>query len=76
MFKLTQILDENSDGVITMDEYYFALETYNCRGELYTPNSDDNLSYQNKTMIKLFRLMDENQWNDDDLWKQIEDNKD
>jgi hypothetical protein len=52
---LTLILDEDMEGNITCDEYYNALEAYNCSGEKHfaTDGSDYYVSFEHRAMFKL-----------------------
>lgn len=40
IIRICATLDEDFNGFITLEEYYFALECYNCRCEMYGPFDD------------------------------------
>jgi len=52
-------LDEDMEGNITLEEYYNALEAYNCSGEKHIPTdgTDYALSFEHKAMFKLLNVL-------------------
>ena len=50
------------EGNITIDEYYNALEAYNCSGEKHyaTDGSDYYVSFEHRAMFKLLQIKDRN----------------
>lgn len=42
LHRLVSVLDEDFNGSISLEEYYFALDTYNCRSEEYGPLDNDS----------------------------------
>ena len=55
------ILDEDLEGNITIQEYYDALEAYNCCGEKHGPMDDEDvyIPFEHKAAFKLIRLLKE-----------------
>ena len=51
------------EGNITLEEYYNALEAYNCGGEKHgaTDGSDHYVSFEHKAMFKLLSVLVERQ---------------
>jgi Ca2+-binding EF-hand superfamily protein len=74
MHFLITILDEDYNGSISLEEYYFALDTYNSRGEVYAPYDDDKdfVPFVNRAMYKLVGSMRERDLSNDDLFRMID----
>jgi hypothetical protein len=47
------------EGTITLEEYYNALEAYNCAGEKHYPydGTDYYVSFEHKAMFKLLTIL-------------------
>ena len=59
--RLILILDEDMEGNITLQEFYNALEAYNCAGEKHTnpDGSDYYASFEHRAMFKLLKILKE-----------------
>ena len=68
------IFDEDFSGAITIDEYYFALDTYNCRVEGHSPfDKDPNWEpYTHRSIIKFVAAMKERDLTDDEFFRMID----
>lgn len=70
--RLIAVLDEDGNSMITLDEYYGALETYQCRVELDSPYGAEGVpSYQKRTLIKFVNAMRQREMTSDELFDQI-----
>jgi Ca2+-binding EF-hand superfamily protein len=74
MARLIGVLDENYNGSISLEEYYFALETFNCRCEPYGPfdNQTGADSFQWKAVYKLLEAMKDRNISEDELFRTID----
>ena len=72
------ILDEDLEGNITIQEYYDALEAYNCCGEKHGPMNDhDNyISFEHKAIFKLCRILKERKMTNDEFFRSCDVNGD
>ena len=75
---LTNIMDENFSGVITMYEYYFTLQTFNATVEIQSPlKSDPNfVPFLDKAVIKLVGSMRDREMSADELFNMIDTSND
>ena len=72
--KLVQILDEDFNGDISLDEYYFALDAFNCRTESQAPFDNDPtfISYTNRSIFKLIKAMRGRMMGMEELFRMID----
>lgn len=72
--KLVQILDEDFNGDISLDEFYFALDAFNCRTESESPFDSDPtfVSYTNRSIYKLVKAMRGRMMGMEELFRMID----
>ena len=72
--KIMQIFDEDMVGWITLDEYMFALEAYNCRGGDHNPCEfdPDFVPYKLRSVYKLVRGYRDRNIDHDELFRMID----
>jgi Ca2+-binding EF-hand superfamily protein len=65
------ILDEDMEGNITLQEYYDALEAYNCEGEEHLPidGSNYHVEFAMKAVFKLVMIMKERKMSHIELFR-------
>jgi hypothetical protein len=66
------------EGTITLDEYYNALEAYNCGGEKHFPTdgSDYYVSFEHRAMFKLLTILAERKISYQELFRSCDVNND
>ena len=71
-------LDEDMEGNITLEEYYNALEAYNCSGEKHFPTdgSDYYCSFEHKAMFKLLTILMDRKITYQELFRSCDVNND
>jgi len=71
--RLISVLDEDFNGSISLEEYYFALDTYGCRCEDYGPfDGSKFISFQWKSVYKLLEAMKKRQISLEELFRSID----
>jgi hypothetical protein len=67
-------MDEDFNGVIGLEEYYFALEAYGCRGEELSPLDGDPhfVSFQWRSVNKLLDAMKRRGVSEEELFRTID----
>lgn len=76
--RLALILDEDMEGNITLQEYYNALEAYNCSGENHVDpdGSDYYCSFEHRAMFKLLKILRERGISYQELYRSCDVNDD
>ena len=76
--RLVQIFDEDNNGDVTLQEYYNALDTYNCRGEPdQSPFGADSLmTYQTFCVFKLIKMLQDRGFAHDEFYRMADVNND
>jgi len=76
--RLVLILDEDMEGNITLQEFYNALEAYNCAGEKHTnpDGSDYYASYEHRAMFKLLKILKDRKISYQELFRSCDVNND
>ena len=76
--RLILILDEDMEGTITLEEFYNAIEAYNCSGENHIPTdgSEFYVSFQDKAMLKLLKILKERNISYQELMRTLDVNND
>ena len=71
---LVSIMDESFSGAITLEEYYFALEAYGCRGEELSPleGEPNYVSFQWRSVSKLLDAMKRRGVSEDELFRAVD----
>jgi len=74
LHRLVQIFDEDFNGTVTLDEYFFALEVYNCRCEEYGPFDNDPkfVPYIHRSVNKFITSMKSRDMNEEELFRMID----
>lgn len=72
--RLVNVLDEDQEGNIQFEEYYYALEAYNCRGEQDNQFASDPqfVPFQLRSVYKLIKCYTERKINHDELFRMID----
>jgi len=76
--RLVLILDEDMEGNITLEEYYNALEAYNCSGEKHGPTGDMEfyVPFEHKAMFKLLTILRDRNISYQELFRSCDMNND
>lgn len=76
--RLVLILDEDMEGTITLEEFYNALEAYNCGGEKHYPydGTDYYVSFEHKAMFKLLTILKDRRMSYQELFRSCDCNDD
>ena len=71
MSRLVLILDEDMEGTIGLEEYYDALEAYNCSGEKHhaLDGSGRSLHFEHKVLFKLLKVLKERKMTPAELFR-------
>ena len=71
---ITTLLDEDYNGSISLEEYYFTLDTYNSRGEVEAPYDGEEtfVPFVHRVIYKLIGAMRSRNLSSDDLFRMID----